>query len=73
MRIESSVIPFLVPRRNVWLYLYRAVTLPIWENAKLGRKVNLARRRIPLVGKSSPKCIYSVPAQETTKHRAKFG
>jgi len=54
----------------------RAVTLPILENAKLGRKVNFAHDKLPLGDKSPRKCIYSyysVRAQETTKHRAKFG
>jgi len=60
---ESSVIPFLVPRRKVWLTPLlenRAVTLPIYENAILGRKVNFARCEIPSGGKSPRKCIYSV-------------
>ena len=72
---ESSVIPFLVPRRKVWLTLLecRAVTLPIKENACLGRKMNFAPGKIPSGGKSSRKCAYNVPAQETAKHRAKFG
>ena len=30
----------------------RAVTLPIYENARLGRKVNFARGKIPLGGKT---------------------
>ena len=69
---ESSVIPFLVPRRKVWqtaLLECRAVTLPIWENARLGRKVNFARDKIPSGGRSPRKCIYSAPAQETAKDR----
>jgi len=73
---ESSVILFLVPRCKVWLTPLLeclAVTLPIWKNARLGRKVNIARGEIPLQDKSLRKCIYSVPAQETAKHRAKFG
>ena len=42
-------------------------------NARLGHKVNFARGKIPSGGKSPRKCIiYSVPAQETAKHRAKF-
>jgi len=45
-----------------------AVTLPIQENARLGRKVNFALGKIPLRGNSPPKCICSVPAQETAKH-----
>jgi len=51
----------------------RAVTLPVLENSRLGRKVNFARGKIPLVDKSHRKSVYSVPVQETAKHRAKFG
>jgi len=40
---------------------------------RLGRKMNFAPGKIPLGGKSFRKCICSVPAQETAKHRAKFG
>ena len=46
---KSSVIPFLVPRRKAWLrplLEYRAVTLPIYENARIGRKVNFALGKI---------------------------
>jgi len=42
-------------------------------NARHGRKVNFAPSKIPLGACSPKKCIYSVPAQETTKRRAKFG
>jgi len=76
---ESSVIPLLVPRRKVWLTPAAGVpcsTLPIYENARLGRKVNFAPGKIPSRGKNpSPpkKKLYSVPAQETAKDRAKFG
>ena len=47
--------------------------LPIYENARLAQKVNFAARKIPL-GAIAPKdvYIYSVPAQEMAKHRAKF-
>jgi len=55
------------------LLAFHAVTLPIQENARVGRKLNLAPGRILLGDKSPQKCIYSVPAQETAKHRAKFG
>ena len=51
----------------------RAVTLAIYENTRLGRKVNFARGEIPSAGQSPRKCIHSVAAQETSKHRAKFG
>jgi len=50
-----------------------AVTLPKQENARLGRKVNFAPGRILLWVKSPWKCIYSIPAQQTGKHRSKFG
>jgi len=73
---ESSVIPFLVPRRKVWLTPLlecRAVTLPVWEKARRGRKVNFARGEIPSGGKSPRKCTYSVLAEETAKRCAKFG
>ena len=59
---ESSVIPFLAPRRKVWLTPTTrrcAVTLPIYENATLGRKVNFAPGKIPSGGKSPRKCISS--------------
>jgi len=73
---ESSAIPFLVPRRKVWptpaAGVPRAVTLSIYENARLGRKVNFARANIPSGSKSPPKCIYSVAAHETIKDRAKL-
>jgi len=71
MRSESSIIPFLVPYRKVWLM----PTAPVLcsNAAKTGeRKVNFAPGRIPLGGKSPQKCIYSIPAQQTAKHRAKF-
>jgi len=51
----------------------RVVMLPIRENERLGLKVNFARGEIPSGGKSRRKCIYSVPAQDTAKHHAKFG
>jgi len=35
--------------------------------------VNFAPGKIPSGGKSTRKCIYNVPAQETVKHPAKFG
>jgi len=45
--------------------------LLIEENARLGRNVNFAPGKIPLWA-SAPE-NYSAPAQETVKHRAKFG
>jgi len=67
----------LVPRRKVWLtpaaFECRAVTLPIYENARLGSKVNFAPDKILSGGKSPRKCIYNVAAQKTAKHPEKFG
>jgi len=51
----------------------RAVTLPIYENERLGRKVNFARGKIPSGGKSPQARIDRVSAQETAKDRTKFG
>jgi len=64
-------------RRKVWLTPLmecHALTLPIYENARLGCKVKIARAcEIRSGGKNPRKCIYSVAAQETAKHRAMFG
>ena len=74
---ESCVIPFLVPRRKVWLT--PAAGVPCSNAANVGvrktwtYKVNFARGEILSGGKSPRKCIYSVAAQEMAKHRAKFG
>jgi len=66
-----------VQRRKVWLtptiLECRTVTLPIYESARLGRKVNFAPGKIPLRSKSPRKCIYNLPAQETAEQCAKFG
>ena len=50
-----------------------AVMLSICDNARLGCKVISAPGKIQWGSNSPRKCIYSVPAQETAKHRAKFG
>ena len=68
-------IPCTTPEHKVWLTA--AARVPCTNaaniaNARLGRKVNTATGKIPLGSKSPQKCIYSVPAQETAKHRAKF-
>jgi len=58
---ESSVIPFLVPRRKLWLTPAAGVPCSNavnMDNAKLGRKVNFARGKIPSAGKS-PRKIYT--------------
>jgi len=67
---ESSVIPFLVPRRKLWLTPTAQVPRSNAANTgnSLERKVNFAAGKIPLGGK-----IYSIPAQETAKHRANLG
>jgi len=67
---ESSVIPLI--------WLTPAAGVPCSNaanigNARLGRNVNFVTGKSPSGGKSPRKCIYSVPAQETAKHRAKFG
>jgi len=70
---ESSVIPFIVPRRKVWLTTAAAV--PCSNAGNIGerkRKVNIAVGKIPLEHNSPQQCIYSLPAQETAKYRAKF-
>ena len=73
---KSSVIPFLVPSRKVWLT--PAAGVPCSNAANVGEfktwtKVNFAPGKIPSGGNSSQICVYSVPAQETAKHHAKFG
>ena len=53
-------------RRKIWL---TPTTGALCSNAakigsaRLGRKVNVAPGKIPLLGKNTRKCIYSVPAQ----------
>jgi len=67
---EISVIPFLVPRRKVWLTpsvgvpCNGAVTVPIYRTTQdlHGRKVNCARGEISSGGKSPRKCIHGVAA-----------
>ena len=59
---ESSIIPFLVPRRKVWLTPAAGVpcsNAANIENARLGRKVNFAPGKIPSGGKS-PENVYTV-------------
>jgi len=73
---KSSVIPFLVPRRKVWLT--PAAGVPCGNAANVGELktwtiVNFAPGKIPSGGKRTQKCVYSVAAQEMAKHRAKFG
>ena len=46
---------FSTPQRLADARSCSAVTLPIWENAKLGRKVNFALGKIPLGDHRAPK------------------
>jgi len=71
---ESSVIPFLSLHHATkfgWrpLLEYRAVTLSIYENARLGLKVNMAPGKILSGGKSPRKCIYFVAAHSLIGNR----
>jgi len=69
---ESSVIPFVVPRRKVWLT--PAAGVPCSNAANIGERKSefCTRGKIPSADKSPRKCIYSVPAQEKAKHNAKL-
>jgi len=69
---KSSVIPFLVPRRNVWLTSTAGVSCS--DAANIGpRKTWDVKWILRLAKFHSPrKCIFGVAAQETVKHRAKF-
>ena len=74
---ESSVIPFLVPRRKLWLTPAAGVpcsnTANTAERKTWASTVNIGPGKITSAGRSPRKCIHSVPAMETAKHRAKFG
>jgi len=76
---EISVIPFLVPRRNVWLTPAAGVLSSNASNiGELGKtwtqsEVHTWQNSVRRGGKSPRKCIYSVPVQETAKHCAKIG
>ena len=61
---ESFLIPFLVPRRKVWLTSAAGVPCNNAANTRLGRQGARAPENV---------AIYSVPVQETAKRRAKFG
>ena len=72
--LRKFVIPFLVRCRKVWLT--SAVGVSCSNTANIGectfrRRVKFAHGKI-LSGQDPQKCIYSVPAQETAKRRAKF-
>ena len=73
---ESSVIPFLVPRRKVWLR--PAAGVPCSNPAKIRERKTWTQSEFctwqnSVRGQDPQKCTYSVPAQETAKDRAKFG
>jgi len=74
--LQSSVIPFLVPRRKVWLR--PDVGVPCSDAANIGERrtwtqSELRIRQNSVRGNSPQKYIYSVAAQETAKHGTKFG
>jgi len=73
---ESSVLPFLVLRRKVWLTPTAGV--PCSDAANIGERKTWTQSefctwRNSVRGKSPRKCIHNVPAQEMAKRRAKFG
>jgi len=72
---ESSIIPFLVPRRKVWLR--PAAGEPCSNAANIGERKTWMQSEYFYVAKfrkgaKAPK-MYSVLAQETAKDRATFG
>jgi len=73
---ESCVIPFLVIRRKIWLMPTAGVPCSNAANIrerKTWTQSEFCTRQNSIRGKSPQKCIYTAPAQETAKHRAKFG
>jgi len=67
---------FLVLRCKVWLT--PTARAPCSNDANIGEcktwmQSELCSWQNSLRGQHPPKCIYSVPAQETAKHSAKFG
>ena len=74
---ESSVIPFLVPHRKVWLR--PAAGVPCSNAANIAERKTWTQSEFctwqnSVRGQKPPKMyIYSVPAQDTTKDRGKFG
>jgi len=74
---ERSLIPFLVPRRKVWLTSVARV--PCSHAANIGERKTWTRSefciwRNSVRGQELQKmCIQCIPAQETAKHHAKFG
>jgi len=73
---ESSVIPFLVSCRKVWLAA--AARVPCSNAANIGERKTWTQSEFctwqnSVMGQQPRKCIYDVPAQDTDKDRAKFG
>ena len=68
---ESSVIPFFVPCRKVWLV--STARVPCSNGANIGERKTRTQSEFctwknSFRGKSPRKCIHSVPAHETAKH-----
>ena len=73
---ESSVIPFLIPHRKVWLTPDSGE--PCSNAANIGKRKTWTQSEFCILknsvrGQEPQKCIHSVAAQQTAKHRAKFG
>ena len=73
---KSSLIPFLVPRRKVWLTPIARVLCS--NGANIGERKTWWQSEFctwknSVRGKNPRKCLYSVSAQETAIHRAEFG
>ena len=72
---ESSVIRFVVPRHKIWLTA--AARVPCSNAANIDHKTwtqsELCSWGNSIRGQEPQNCIHSVAAQETAKHRAKFG
>jgi len=70
---KSSLIPFLVPRSQAWLM--PTARVPCSNAANIGKCKTWTQSEFctwwnSIRGQEPPKCIYSVQAQETAKHRA---
>ena len=68
--------PAFAQRRKVWLT--PAAGVPRSDAANIGERKTWAQSEFSnwqnsAKGQEPPECINSVPAQETAKHRAKFG
>jgi len=71
---ESSA--FLVQRHKLWLTPTARVPCSNTANiaeCKTWKQSEFCSWQNSVRGKSPQKCIYSIPAQEMAKHRAKFG